>query len=73
MESGKVIASLETVGDSDDLFYDATKSRVYVVGDEGFVDVRQQTQITMSGLRAILPRLASETHIETKWTQSCTV
>jgi hypothetical protein len=30
------------VGDSDDLFYDASKSRVYVIGGEGFVDVFQQ-------------------------------
>ena len=27
------------VGDTDDLFYDAKRDRVYVVGGEGFVDV----------------------------------
>jgi hypothetical protein len=27
------------VGDTDDLFYDARRSRVYVIGGEGFVDV----------------------------------
>jgi hypothetical protein len=41
-ESGKMVASPEIVGDSDDLFYDASKSRVYVIGGEGFLDVLQQ-------------------------------
>jgi DNA-binding beta-propeller fold protein YncE len=41
-ESGKLVASPEMVGDSDDLFYDAAKSRAYVIGGEGFVDVWQQ-------------------------------
>lgn len=41
-ETGKQTASVEIVGDTDDLFYDAAKSRVYVIGGEGFVDVLQQ-------------------------------
>jgi DNA-binding beta-propeller fold protein YncE len=41
-ESSKIVASPEMVGDSDDLFYDASKSRAYVIGCEGFVDVWQQ-------------------------------
>jgi sugar lactone lactonase YvrE len=41
-ETGKIVASPEIVGDSDDLFYDSTKSRVYVVGGQGFIDVLQQ-------------------------------
>jgi len=36
--SSKQIASVSCVGDSDDLFYDARRDRVYVVGGEGFVD-----------------------------------
>jgi len=40
--SGKTIASPETVADTDDLFYDAARSRVYVIGGQGFVDVLQQ-------------------------------
>jgi hypothetical protein len=40
-ESGKTVASVETVS-SDDIFYDASKGRVYVLGDKGFVDVFQQ-------------------------------
>jgi DNA-binding beta-propeller fold protein YncE len=40
--NGKQTASLEIVGDTDDLFYDAARSRVYVIGGEGFVDVFAQ-------------------------------
>lgn len=37
--TGKVTAASEIVGDTDDLFYDAVRKRVYVIGGEGFVDV----------------------------------
>jgi DNA-binding beta-propeller fold protein YncE len=39
--SGKQTASFEIVGDTDDLFYDATRKRLYVTGGEGYVDVVQ--------------------------------
>jgi len=41
-ETGKQTASVEIVGDTDDLFYDAAKSRAYVIGGQGFVDVFEQ-------------------------------
>jgi hypothetical protein len=41
--TGKQTASVEIVGDTDDLFYDAARSRVYVIGGQGFVDVFAQT------------------------------
>lgn len=41
-ETGQEAASVETVGDTDDLFYDAARARVYVIGGEGFVDVFEQ-------------------------------
>lgn len=41
-ETGKQIASVEIVGDTDDIFYDAARSRVYVIGGQGFVDVFEQ-------------------------------
>jgi len=37
--SNKEVASADIVGDTDDLFYDAARGRVYVIGGEGFVDV----------------------------------
>jgi len=38
-ETGKQTGSTEIVSDTDDLFYDAATSRVYVIGGQGFVDV----------------------------------
>jgi DNA-binding beta-propeller fold protein YncE len=40
-ETGKIVASPSMVEHSDDLFYDASKGRVYVLG-ESFIDVWQQ-------------------------------
>ena len=37
--AGALVTSIEIVGDTDDLFYDEARSRVYVIGGEGFVDV----------------------------------
>jgi DNA-binding beta-propeller fold protein YncE len=42
MDSGKVIASLPTAGDMDDMFYDADRKRIYVAGGEGYLSVVQQ-------------------------------
>lgn len=41
-ESGRTVASPEIVGDTDDLFYDPARSRIYVIGGQGFIDVLQQ-------------------------------
>jgi hypothetical protein len=40
--SGRVVEKLQTVGDSDDVFYDGARKRVYVSGGEGAVAVYQQ-------------------------------
>jgi hypothetical protein len=37
--SGSFLASIDIVGDTDDLFYDEARRRLYVIGGEGFVDV----------------------------------
>jgi DNA-binding beta-propeller fold protein YncE len=37
--TGNLVTSIPVVGDTDDLFYDAARNRVYVIGGEGFVDV----------------------------------
>lgn len=37
--ASKQIAAIPCVGDTDDLFYDARRDRVYVIGGEGYVDV----------------------------------
>jgi DNA-binding beta-propeller fold protein YncE len=41
-ETGKQTASVGIVGDTDDMFYDAARKRVYVIGGQGFVDVFEQ-------------------------------
>ena len=40
--SGKRVGSSPIVGDTDDLFYDAARKRLYVTGGEGFIDVFHQ-------------------------------
>jgi len=42
MDDEAVMASMSTVGDAGDVFYDRERKRVYVVGGEGFVDVFRQ-------------------------------
>jgi outer membrane protein assembly factor BamB len=42
METGKTVASVDIVGDTDDLFYDAANKRIYVSGGEGRVTVISQ-------------------------------
>src|SRR6478735_414685 len=37
--SGRRVGSAAIVGDTDDLFYDSVRKRLYVIGGEGFVDV----------------------------------
>jgi DNA-binding beta-propeller fold protein YncE len=39
--AGKEVGSVGIVGDTDDLFYDSTRKRLYVSGGEGFIDVFQ--------------------------------
>ena len=39
--TGKESGAFGIVGDTDDLFYDATRRRLYVTGGEGFVDAFQ--------------------------------
>ena len=40
--TGKESSSFDIVGDTDDLFYDAGRKRLYVSGGEGYVDVFQE-------------------------------
>ena len=42
-ESGATIATIPCVADSDDVYYDAGRKRIYVLGGEGFISVIEQT------------------------------
>lgn len=41
--SGKLVTTVDIVGDTDDLFLDSSTHRVYVAGGEGFITVLEQT------------------------------
>ena len=41
-DSGDIVAKLPTVGDSDDVFYDQKRKRIYLSGGEGAIAVYQQ-------------------------------
>ena len=41
--SGRIVPSLSTVGDSDDIFYDPGRHLVYVISGEGAVEVLPTT------------------------------
>jgi hypothetical protein len=53
-ESGRPLVSLET-GSSDDVFYDASKLRIYVISRSGFVDAFQQLDADHYGKLASYP------------------
>jgi len=40
--SGQLVTTVEIVGDTDDLFYDAARRRLYVIGGEGSITVLEQ-------------------------------
>jgi len=40
--TGRLITSVDIVGDTDDLFFDAARRRIYVTGGEGFITVLSQ-------------------------------
>jgi len=41
-ETGKSLASFETVGDVDDIFYDSAHKLIFVIGGEGYIDIFSQ-------------------------------
>ena len=41
-QSGTLVTAVDIVGDTDDLFHDAAKTRLYVIGGEGFITVLEQ-------------------------------
>jgi DNA-binding beta-propeller fold protein YncE len=53
--SGHVVATLPCVQDSDDLYYDAPRKRIYASGGEGYISVFQQGDADHYGLLANIP------------------
>jgi DNA-binding beta-propeller fold protein YncE len=42
MDDGAIVATMSTVEDADDVFYDRERKRVYVVGGEGYIAAHRQ-------------------------------
>jgi outer membrane protein assembly factor BamB len=53
--SGKQVGSLDIVGDTDDLFYDAELKRIYISGGAGAVTVVQQKGSDAYSVLATIP------------------
>jgi DNA-binding beta-propeller fold protein YncE len=56
--TGKELASFDTVGDTDDLWFDAARKRLYVTGGEGFIDVFQERDARSFARTARIPSAA---------------
>ena len=59
--TGKVVSSTATVGDTDDLFYDAARKRIYVIGGEGYVDVLDRTADQLKRVERLATRSGART------------
>jgi hypothetical protein len=54
-DSGHILAALPCVQDSDDLYYDSARRRIYVAGGEGYISVFQQKDADHYELLAKVP------------------
>ncbi len=54
-ESGREVARLPSTGSCDDVYYDARRKRVYILGAEGFISVFQQNTPDQYELLANVP------------------
>jgi len=54
-ESGRLIATIRTAADADDLYYDAVFKRVYIPGGQGFISVFEQSDADHYQLLAEIP------------------
>jgi len=59
--SGDAVTSAGVVGDTDDLFSDAVRQRVYVIGGEGFVDVLQRRGDVIERTARLVTRAGART------------
>jgi DNA-binding beta-propeller fold protein YncE len=60
-QSGKSLLEVPCVGDSDDLYYDARRQRVYVIGGEGYVDVFDAASSKFERIARIATRAGART------------
>jgi hypothetical protein len=60
-KSGSFLTSVDIVGDTDDLFYDAARQRAYVIGGEGFVDVFSRAGDQLQRIARVATRSGART------------
>jgi len=60
-DAGTSLGSIPVVGDTDDLFYDGARRRVYVIGGDGFIDVVQRDQDTLRRIARVPTRDGART------------
>jgi hypothetical protein len=54
-ETGAEVARIQAAGESDDVFFDASRKRIYEIGGEGFISVFQQNDPDHYELLANVP------------------
>ncbi|HYL12624.1 MAG TPA: hypothetical protein VEV41_06295 [Terriglobales bacterium] len=54
-QTGKEVARLRAAGECDDVYFDASRKRIYVIGGEGFISVFQQNDPDHYSLIANVP------------------
>jgi DNA-binding beta-propeller fold protein YncE len=54
-ETGKLVTTLESVGDMDDIFYDTAHKMVFVIGGEGYIDIFSQRDASNYELMMRIP------------------
>jgi DNA-binding beta-propeller fold protein YncE len=54
-KTGKLVTTLDTVGDVDDIFYDAAHKMIFVIGGEGYIDIFSQQDADNYGLMTRIP------------------
>ena len=59
--NGKPVTSARVVGDTDDLFYDASRQLVFVIGGQGFVDILQRAGDSLHTIGHIATRDGART------------
>ncbi|HWN38992.1 MAG TPA: hypothetical protein VNP02_10885 [Gammaproteobacteria bacterium] len=68
--SGDLKTSVDSVGDTDDLFFDAARQHIYVIGGEGFVDVLQRHGETIERVARVATRAGARTGLWVATTSS---
>jgi len=61
--TGKEAGAYAIVGDTDDLFYDAARKRLYVSGGEGFIDVMDAGRPTLTRLARVATAAGARTSL----------